>query len=58
MRELTSSPYFGIALTVVAYWIGLKIQRKTGLVILNNLLLGGLFIMAVLVIFDIPYDAY
>jgi len=58
MRALTSSPCFGIALTVLAYWLGLKIQKKTGLVILNNLLLGGIFIIAVLVVFDIPYDAY
>jgi len=58
MSELTSSPYFGIALTVLAYWIGLKIQRKTGLVICNNLLVSGLLIMTTLVVFNIPYDAY
>lgn len=58
MRELTSSPCFGIALTVLAYWLGLKIQKKTGLVICNNLLVSGLVIIAVLAIFDIPYDAY
>ena len=33
MSELTSSPFFGITLTVVAYWLGIKVQKKTGLVI-------------------------
>jgi len=58
MSALTSSPYFGIALTVVAYWVGVKIQRKCGLVIFNNLLISGILMIGVLVIFDIPYDAY
>ena len=58
MSELTASPYFGIVLTILAYWVGLKIQRKTGLVICNNLLVSGLLIIAVLVILKIPYDDY
>ena len=58
MNYLSSSPYFGIALTILAYWIGLKIQRKTGLVICNNLIISTLLIIAVLLIFDIPYAHY
>ena len=41
MNELTGSPFFGIALTVVAYWIGVKIQKKTGLVICNSFYEGA-----------------
>lgn len=58
MSDLTQSIYFGAALSVAAYWLATKLQRKTGLVICNNLLVGGLLIIAVLKIFDIPYDSY
>lgn len=58
MSALLESPYFGVALTVAAYWVGVKIQKKTGLVICNSLLIAALLVIAVLVIFDIPYDAY
>jgi len=29
MSELYASPSFGIALTVLVYWVGVKIQKKT-----------------------------
>ena len=49
MSELLESPFFGVTLSILAYWLGCKIQRKTGLVVCNGL---------VLAVFDIPYDAY
>ena len=58
MSALTESVYFGVTLSVAAYWLGTKLQKKTGLVICNNLLVAGLLIIAVLKIFDIPYDSY
>lgn len=58
MSALLESTYFGVALTVLAYWIGVKVQKKTGLVICNSLIVAALFVVAVLVAFDIPYDAY
>ena len=58
MSALLESIYFGILLTVVAYCIGTAIQKKTGLVICNNLLIAALLIAAVLTVFHIPYDAY
>ena len=58
MNALVESPYFGVALTVLAYWVGVKVQKKTGLVICNSLIVAALFVVAVLVAFDIPYDAY
>ena len=42
MAELTSSPFFGIALTALCYVLGVKIQKKTGLVICNSLVLAAL----------------
>jgi len=58
MKALCAFPYFGILLTVVAYWVGTKIQKKTGLVLCNNMLLAVIFVIAVLKIFNIPYETY
>ena len=58
MSVLAESPFFGIALTVAAYWLGIKIQKRTGLVICNNMIISVALIIAVLVLFDIPYEAY
>ena len=58
MSELTSSPFFGIALTVAAYWLGIRIQKKTGLVICNSMLITVALIIAVLTVFRIPYEDY
>lgn len=58
MSALTASPFFGITLTVVAYWLGLKVQKKTGLVICNNMIVTVAVIITVLVVFRIPYENY
>lgn len=41
MAELTSSPFFGIALSIIAFSIGVWIQKKTGLVVCNPLICAG-----------------
>ena len=58
MSDLFTVPYFGVLLTVVAYWVATKIQRKTGHVLCNNMLLGALIVIIVLKVFNIPYEAY
>ncbi len=58
MSTLVESPFFGIALTVIAYWIGVKAQKKTGLVICNNMIVSVALLVAVLLIFNIPYESY
>lgn len=58
MRELFASPFFGIALSIIAFWIGVKIQKKTGLVICNPLIIAIILVSAVLLIFKIPYESY
>lgn len=58
MSELTGSPFFGITLTVVAYWIGVKTQKKTGLVICNSMIITVALLIAVLTVFHIPYEDY
>ena len=58
MTELWESPFFGVTLTILAYWLGCRIQKKTGLVICNGQVLAVLMIIAVLTVFRIPYEAY
>lgn len=58
MSELFSSYYFGIALSILAFYIGVKIQKKTGLTVCNPLLIAVVLTIGVLLIFDIPYEDY
>ena len=58
MEQLITSPFFGIALTALAYALGMKIQKRTGLVICNGLVLATIMVIIVLTVFQIPYEAY
>ena len=58
MSELASSPFFGITLTIVAYWVGVRAHKKTGLVVCNSMLITVALIIAVLTVFHIPYEDY
>ena len=58
MNELTASPYFGVALSVIAFGIGVKLQQKLKTPVCNPLIIAIVLIAGVLLIFKIPYDAY
>ena len=58
MSALLSSPFFGISLTILAYWVGTAIQKKTGLILCNAVVIASLLVLAVLLLFDIPYEDY
>ncbi len=59
MKELiTSSPLFGIAITILTYYLGIKINQKTKKAIFNPLLIAELLIIAILIVFKIPFSAY
>ncbi len=58
MAELFASPFFGISLSVIAFWIGVRIQKKTGLVLCNPLLIAIVLVSAVLLVCRIPYESY
>lgn len=58
MSELVQSPYFGVALTVLAYWLGVKVQAKTRSVLCNPMIISVAFIIVVLSVFRIPYASY
>lgn len=58
MTELTASPFFGIALSILAYWVGVRLQKKTGLVVCNPLIIAIVLVSGVLLLFRIPYESY
>ena len=58
MIEWTNSPFFGVALSVLAFWVGVKIQKKTGLVVCNPLLIGVILVIGLLLTLGIPYEYY
>ena len=58
MRELCSSPYFGIALSVLAFGIGVKLNEKLKTPDCNPLVIAIVLIVGVLLIFKIPYEDY
>ena len=42
MHELFMSPFFGIGLSIAAFWVGTWIRKKTGLVLCNPLVLPAM----------------
>jgi len=58
MIEIFDTPMFGIIISIVAFEIGLIINRKTKLSILNPLIIAVGLIIAFLSIFDIDYEVY
>ena len=58
MAELFAPPFFGISLSIVAFLIGVQIQKKTGLELCNPLLIAIVLVSAVLLVCRIPYEDY
>ena len=58
MLELCKSPFFGVGLSIFAFWIGERIQKKTGLTACNPLIIAIVIVIGVLLIFKIPYEYY
>lgn len=58
MMEWLNSPFLGILLSLLAFEIALWIQRKTGLLILNPLLLAIVFVILFLFVTGIDLETY
>ena len=59
MQELlTNSTYFAVVLTLICFQIGIWVKKKTGWAVATPLLTATIIIVAVLLIFDIPYEGY
>ena len=53
-----SSVFFGLFVTLVSYFIGLEIKKKTKLALMNPSLIATALVIALLSCLDIPYEAY
>lgn len=59
MREaLSNSSYFGAALCIAGYGLGMVIRKKFHLGFLNPLLISIVFVIGVIQIFGIDYDGF
>ncbi|MDE6232373.1 MAG: LrgB family protein [Lachnospiraceae bacterium] len=59
MKDLLSnSTFFGVAISILTYEIGVLLKKKFKIAIFNPLLISIASVIAFLVIFNIDYDSY
>lgn len=58
MSALVQSTYFGLVLSLLAYWIGMRIREKTKLAFCHPLLISTILIILILVFFKIDYATF
>lgn len=59
MKETVfSSPFFGITISIVAYSIGVWLNKKTKMALINPLLISYLIIIPLLILLNIPLEWY
>lgn len=59
MKETVfSSPFFGITISIVAYSIGVWLNKKTKMAIINPLLISYVIIIPLLILLNIPLEWY
>ncbi len=58
MTMYFDTPLFGMTISIVAFIIGMYINKKSKLAIFNPLLLSGIIIISFLSYFDIDYETY
>ncbi len=58
MKEIVFNPFFGIVLSLLTYQIGVFFFKKTKSIFCNPLLLGIVFAILFLKMFNIPFEVY
>lgn len=58
MLQLTTSPIFGVLISLVAYIIGQWLNKKTKISLLNPLFIAITLVIVFLITFNIPLDNY
>lgn len=58
LGSVLNSPFFGLTLTVVCWCGAVRLQKKTGMLICNPVLVCALMVIGVLFVFDIPLEQY
>ncbi len=56
--NMTTSPLFGIVVTVFFYGIGVWLNRKAGTPLVNPMMVSFLLIIGFLLLLDIPYENF
>ncbi len=59
MKEfIANSAFFGILLSLLGYELGLILKKKFKIALFNPLLIGSVFVIAILLVFKIDYSSY
>ena len=59
MKEvITGSAFFGVLISLAAYYVGLLLKKRFKFALLNPLLIAITLVIAVLLVFDIDYEVY
>ena len=58
MQAILDSPLLGLGLSAATFALGRWIQKKTGWTIANPLLISAVLCIALLLVLEIPYEAY
>ena len=53
-----NSVYFGVAISLVGYVIGVQLKRKFKLAVLNPLMISIIFVVGVVLLFKLDYPSY
>ena len=55
---ILASPFFGLTLSCAAWCVGVWVQKKTGVVLCNPIVIASAFTILILVAFRIPLESY
>lgn len=58
MDMYLDTPLFGVSISIIAFFIGIYINKKTNKAILNPLIVSSIIIIGFLLYFDIDYEIY
>ncbi len=58
MREILHTPIFALLLSILAYEIGIFINKKTKIAFFNPLMLAIIIVIGTLLVLDIPLEQY
>ena len=56
METIFNTPYFGLVLCIATYLIGVWVQKKTGWMLANPLLIAVLLSVGVILLLDVPFE--
>ena len=58
MNGVFQNEWVVVTLTIIIYWLAQKLQAKTGILLLNPILITIVIIITFLMVFNIDYETY